>query len=393
MEKLLNVTLFRPKHRTVPCASFFNVGTPLTQEVCDGAVILRPTTTKYHMIPENTWNMMVEYLCEIFSSRNKKRVQTLLRSVINDSTISLPSRLYPTLFEKTESIVRAWNRGLFKFRYKVAAVPPLKDRRAAWNAAVIKDKAVNAFTTYVRRYNRGHSNQFMLSPDIVDSLGWNDRQPVSLIERDDGSYMIRLAEKSETRYLLKMTHVMRPGTIHGFRYLYMTKSQKAALGISSELWQEGVDLKFTFDLVKNNLIIVEPLSDEDRETLPTIPTGCKADWYDLIRIVKRHVSGPIILPVEFTRRYAINQNDSIRTEIKDNRLFIYGKTSACDFCGEIAEKDSLVSVPICGNCADVIDDVRNTVKNAPDMNAAIVSAKNELLNALKRIENYEGGTK
>lgn len=197
-------------------------------------------------------------------------------------------------------------------------------------------------------------------------------------------------------YKLAQLLITREGIVHGKRYLYLTKRQKEALGIGSELYKTGVDMKFTIDMVDKHVIVVEPLTKEEAETLPTLgqvtaiagSTRKSSKPYQSTIVCQRHLSGPIILPNIFCTKYDIQKNDTLRTELHDGKLYIYGRPH-CDVCNSTDPKET-VTVSICGECANVEEDVRKTIESCGNVPNAVLASKAALQAAMDKLAAYEG---
>lgn len=61
---------------------------------------------------------------------------------------------------------------------------------------------------------------------MTEEVAFEKREPISVIERDDGTYLIRRATKEEQKYMMRIVPIVRPGTVHGGRYLYRDRARK-----------------------------------------------------------------------------------------------------------------------------------------------------------------------
>ena len=143
-------------------------------------------------------------------------------------------------------------------------------------------------------------------------------------------------------------------------------------------------------------IVVEPLTKEEAKTLPTLgqvtaiagSTRKSSKPYQRTIVCQRHLSGPIILPNIFCTKYDIQKNDTLRTELHDGKLYIYGRPY-CDVCNSTDPKKA-VTVSICGECANVEEDVRKAIESSGNVPDAVLASKAALQAAMDKLAAYEG---
>lgn len=398
MERLINVQRFRPDNRAVSMQNLCPVGTQFCVVSSAGELVLTPVANKsFCGIMDDAFEGFLKYLTSFWDTAHMATLSSLAKRILRNGVTPKESNTeFQKLLYTSELIIRAWEDGRSAVRALLPTHKPFttqQERRREWSR-VYSDIKGSRSIIRTNRYGRARVNHVVIPSALSDAAAFRKREPVSLIERDDGTYLIRRATKEERKYMMNVVPIIRPGTVHGGRYLYLTQTQKDALRIGPELYREGVNLKVTFDFTGKKSITLERVSKEELEALPRTPCSPKPEWYDSVQTVKVRISGAVILPMEFTRRFEVEKNDTLHTELSDKKLVIYGRDSSCDICGHSITKEQRHIVPVCPSCADIIPEVRKSVHASPaGISGAIADTKAELTAALAKLAAYEGGTK
>lgn len=381
------------------CSIPANILPPNTQVLlttCADSIIMRPLIqSPFPEISTISYTAVMSYATELFAGNYRKIKRFLDEAMENMSTLADREDV---LLMPIEQLIKDYrhNTGIStacKLKGKTGCT---SSRRAQWHQ--IWSDVVNTWKYWIRttvRYKGAHGYVLPMG-NIFKDAGFMANMPVAIEEREDGTYLIRRAEDKELDMLTKISPITREGIVHGKRYLYLTKRQKEALGIGSELYKTGVDMKFTIDMVDKHVIVVEPLTKEEAETLPTLgqvtaiagSTRKSSKPYQSTIVCQRHLSGPIILPNIFCTKYDIQKNDTLRTELHDGKLYIYGRPH-CDVCNSTDPKET-VTVSICGECANVEEDVRKTIESCGNVPNAVLASKAALQAAMDKLAAYEG---
>lgn len=333
----------------------------------------------------------LRYLSELFSTPRTKESDEYAINVLKEHPAKDSRFLRRSIFQAGEQILKDICDGkeAAKIYNKDCNILNEKIRKKKLYDILSKCTSEKGFLSYTCRYKGAHTTQIIIPRELTEYLGWDKKEVVSVVERD-GTFYIRTTRPDEMHYVTTMRPIDMDGIVRGGRYLYLTKHQRAALNIGTELYSEGVNLKCTFDLVKTHTITVEPLKPEEN-ALPTIPRDRRYldEFYASVRTVKRHVTGPFILPVEFCRKYEIQKDDVVGVKTEKGKLTIYGRKDACGFCGDLHDKGSLKTVPLCPDCADAIDTVQETIKKARSIKAAVEESRKQLDAAIKKLDGLE----
>lgn len=397
MERLISVQKFNC-NRAISMRNLYPVGTQFSIASSAGALTLTPVADKsFCGIMEDAFEGFLKYLTLFWDTEHIATLSSSSKRILDYGVTPKESNTeFQKLFYTSELIIRAWEDGCSTVRALLPTHKPFttpRERRREWSK-IYSDVKESRVISKIVRYGKSHTTSLVVPPALTEEVAFGKREPISVIERDDGTYLIRRATKDEQKYMTRVVPIIRPGTVHGKRYLYLTQTQKDALRIGSELYYGGVDLKVTFDFVGAKSITLERVSKEELDVLPRTPYGVKPEWYDSVQSVKVHVSGPVILPMEFTRRFEVEKNDTLHTELSDKKLVIYGRDSSCDICGHSITKEQRHTVPVCPSCADIIPEVRKSVCALPTgIPGAIADTKAELTAALAKLAAYEGGLK
>lgn len=371
------------------------IGTPFYASCASGAVTLKPLPPQiFPFVSDAGANALLDYLVDLFGRLvSRTHLTEMMKNVFAAADSPWKNDECTRLFWASERLLQNRRDPAYPEHYALPerlSIPKRSTRRMIWLPYYDAARPEADHVCFVKRYQKGHANLLMLPPAIRDETGWSWGEMLSCLERpDDNTYVIRPTTTEEEAYARRADPITEAGTVHGFRYLYLTKTQRKALGIGKELYYEGVNLKFTFDFVDRHCIIVEPLAENERETIPLMTKGCKLNW-DRMFVMQRHINGPIILPAEFCRRYGVQKNDVLTTDLRGNQLYIYGRLERCDISGEIHERNEMTHLPVCADCADVMPEVRQTVEDCGSIAAALAKTAEELLTLSKKLE-HEGG--
>lgn len=333
------------------------------------------------------FDALVSYLERIFGVAISDKIKEKVLAVLGRQKPTIDER--DRLYKAGRSIIDAWKSRSDSVREEISStsITPFADLRKLkrlwtdfWRQSVTDRKMIRPVT------RANHSNDITVPFAVWDELGWSVKKAVSIVERADGSFYIRTADAGEHKYLYRKVPITSDGTVRGVRYLYFTPTQRKALGIGPELYQEGIELKVTYDFVNQNAIIIEHPTEEDLKTIPHGRKGQQYKYFDKVFSLIRHVNGPLVLPAAFVRHYNIQQDDVLQCELNGSKLFVYGPQPKCSICGEEHTRKQLKKVPICPECADVLDDIRTTVAGNATMKAAVAAAKAELADVMKKLD-------
>ncbi len=337
-----------------------------------------------------------EFLQNLFSTKSADPIRRMVEKAIVEKkgTFDALEDEVEVLYDICESIIDSLEDGSHIAKLILPGEPSISSPAVRYKTWTKMWQAVTAtlpFIQNVKRYCQQHSNGITIPPQIWDMTGWSHGLPVALIERSDGTYQIRPATSEEQIHIKRPKAIDREGIVRSNRYLYLTKTQKQALGIGRELYAEGVNLKFTFDFAASDSFMVERLKTSRDKALPHMPSSPSKKWFDKRQVVQRHVTGPIILPIEFCRRYDIAKDDVVGTLTKKGKITVYGKKDFCSVCGDEHDRRELVTKPICGDCADALPKVTMSLQKNGSFSSAISAAKADLVTAMNKLNALEEG--
>lgn len=393
MERLVSVRRFNAKNWDIAMSKDIPVGTLVNVSIENGnsfRVAVEPENP-YPNISAVAWRWTNAYLHFLFGKRKNAALTNAFDKFLTEMVNTVAGNEIYLLYRAAEKTISFWSKqigsNLCNSFMKNKEYLTRKHRENLWREYVDKIEEERQYIVPVTSYKGEHARHVKIPLCLRGITDLVDGQPVGLYEREDGSYVLKTADKSDERHLYYKKDIVDDGTVRGGRYLYLTKSQREALKIGSDLYTNGVDLKFTIDIPYSQSITIEPITEAEKIKLPMMKKGCKSnnDYLEDVVVVQRHVVGPIILPSVFCNTFGVERDDTLKTETFENKVIIHGKTTECDVCGKTVKKANAHTVPICPNCADIISDVQSSVKNNGSISAAIIAAKNEAVDAQERL--------
>lgn len=398
MEKLLKVCTINRKTRVLFLNQSIHHADFALRSYSDGAIALRPL---FSSPIDQTSNIgvtaLVDYLANLLGTQAETSIYKSICEIANYQAISKSTKKLENESKVLFSMGEAFLASLSSKRnipenakMHASEYADKKQRLQLWRSIWKTVSRQSNSVTNARTYHGGHSELIIIPQHIWQGAMLSAKEQMSLVERDDGTYLLRRTQENETKYVYRKEPITRDGTVRNGRYLYLTKSQKAALHIdASKQYQTGVMLKFTFDLNETHSITIEPLSPEEANTLPTMPNHASSAYYDTKRIVQRNVKDAIILPTEFCRRYHIQKDDFIGSETFPDKVIFYGHKDICSICGTEHEYKDMKTITLCPDCADALAATHEAVMANGGIPATATAVKANLAAAMKKIEALE----
>lgn len=251
--------------------------------------------------------------------------------------------------------------------------------------------------TEITRYGGyAHTKNIVVPPHIASRLDWEGKS-VGLYARD-GKYIVKLARPQDLVFQKSVGKLTTSeGRVHLGRYLYLTKRQRTILGMAGGAYfHEGYMAKMTIDMVGVPVLTVTKATKSDLAALPRFKSMLQTLGYDDFYAEKREVIVRVVnnikLPAPFIESANLTDTEEeVATVMKDHTLYIFGRESTCSFTGDriFPDKQTVRTVPVCPDCAEHTDDVRDRILNDGGIREAVQSAQEDLAKMLVELKNLE----